>query len=54
MPARIVPGIGLTSFWDYGDTSWRTGMDEHLWRLSLLVRPHFQGFVTEEPETGTQ
>lgn len=54
MPARIVPGIGLTSFWDYGDTSWKTGMDENLWRLSLLVQPHFQGFVTEEPETGTQ
>lgn len=49
MASRDVPGLGLKAEWDLFETSWKTGMDENLWRLSLLVQTRIKDFVIEEP-----
>jgi len=54
MASRNVPGLGLNSEWDLYETSWKTGMDENLWRLSLLVQTQVLDFVLEEPEEPEQ
>lgn len=35
---RILPGIGLTGFWNLGDNSWKPGMDANLRMLSAIVQ----------------
>lgn len=35
---RTLPGIGLTGFWNLGDSSWKPGMDANLRALSALVQ----------------
>ena len=37
MPARNVPGLGLTAFWDYG-ANFKDGMDADLLILSVVVQ----------------
>lgn len=54
MTSRNVPGLGLTAFWDLYETSWKTGMDENLWRLSLLVQASVDSVVSALPDTPTQ
>lgn len=51
MASRIVPGLKLRAFWDFRESGWKSGMDDNLWRLSLLVQPRFIDFVTELPAT---
>lgn len=35
---RIVPGIGLTAFWDEGSDGWKPGMDANLLKVSVLTQ----------------
>lgn len=51
MASRIVPGIGLHAYWKLGENSWKTGMDENLFRLSLLVQSSVIDVVEVLPET---
>lgn len=55
MASRIIPGISLRAFWDLGESGWKAGMDENIWRLSFLVQSRVLGVVTElpiDPEEG--
>lgn len=36
MPARTLPGLGLSGFWDLGQGSWKDGMDANLRLLSAV------------------
>ena len=51
MASREVPGLGLKAFWDLYETSWKTGMDENLWNLSVLVQTRIIDFVETEPSS---
>lgn len=33
---RTLPGLGLTGFWDLGDSTWKPGMDTNLLTLSVV------------------
>ena len=55
MASRIIPGISLRAFWALGESGWKAGMDENIWRLSFLVQSRVLGIVTElpvDPEEG--
>ena len=49
MASRIIPGISLRAFWELGESGWKAGMDENIWRLSFLVQSRVLGIVTELP-----
>lgn len=49
MPARTLPGLGLTGFWDEGADGWKPGMDTNLQRLSVLVQAGAISQTTELP-----
>lgn len=54
MASREVPGIGLRAEWDFRETAWKTGMDDNLRRLSLLVQLRVNSFVTALPGSPVQ
>lgn len=47
---RILPGLGLTGFWDLG-SAYKTGMDTNLLTLSALVQPYVLDAVAAAPGT---
>lgn len=47
---RILPGLGLTGFWDLG-SAYKTGMDTNLLALSALVQPYVLDAVAAAPGT---
>ena len=49
MASRIIPGISLRAFWDLGESGWKAGMDENIWRLSFLVQSRVLGVVETLP-----
>lgn len=54
MASRDVPGLGLKAEWDLFETSWKSGMDENLRRLSLLVQLRVHGIVAVLPSGANQ
>jgi hypothetical protein len=38
MAERILPGLGLTGYWDLGSSGWKPGMDANLRLLSAIVQ----------------
>lgn len=54
MASRDVPGLGLKAEWDLFETSWKTGMDENLRRLSLLVQLRVFDIVANLPSSPAQ
>ncbi len=53
MPERIMPGLGLRSFYDPGQRDWGTTLSEDLRRLSALVHLRVLSRSTALPATGT-
>lgn len=49
MASRIIPGISLRAFWALGESGWKAGMDENIWRLSFLVQSRVLGVVETLP-----
>lgn len=54
MTSRIIPGISLRAFWDLGESGWKAGMDENIWRLSFLVQSRVLGVVETLPPGPTE
>ncbi|MGI9506819.1 MAG: DUF2793 domain-containing protein, partial [Geminicoccaceae bacterium] len=52
MAERILPGLGLTGFWDLGTNTWKPGMDANLRLLSVIVRGWVKSRATAIPESG--
>lgn len=53
MAERTLPGLGLTGFWDLGQSGWKDGMDANLRVLSVLARQWAKSRVTSLPAPGT-
>jgi hypothetical protein len=53
MPERIMPGLGLRSFYDPGQSDWGTSVSEDLRRLSALVQLAAKSRSTALPATGS-
>lgn len=50
---RILPGIGLTGFWDAGSNGWKPGTDVNWLDLSALVQSAVKSRVTALPGSPT-
>lgn len=53
MPERIMPGLGLRSFYDPGQSDWGTSLSEDLRRLSAVVQLAVLSRSIALPATGT-
>ncbi len=51
MPARILPNLGLTGFFDLGSSGWDDEMSANLLALSVLAQATAVGFVSATPPT---
>jgi hypothetical protein len=51
MASRIIPGMSLRAFWALGESGWKVGMDENIWRLSFLAQSRIFGVVDTLPVT---
>jgi hypothetical protein len=49
MAERILPGIGLTAFWDLGYDGWKAAMDNNLLLASVLTQGRALSKVAVEP-----
>ena len=54
MASRNVPGLDLKAEWELYETSWKSGMDENLRRLSLYTQLRVHGRVTSLPSGAAQ
>lgn len=54
MAERVLPGIGLTGFWDLGADNWKGGMDMNLWYSSVLIQARVMAVVAAEPGNPAQ
>lgn len=54
MPPRIMPGLGLRSFWDVGENDWGGARSEDLRKLSVVAAGRVLSRTTELPTTGSQ
>lgn len=50
---RIVPGLGLTAYWNLGDNGWKPGMDSNLLLLSAVAQLAPLSIVTSMPGSPT-
>lgn len=50
---RILPGLGLTGFWDAGSSGWNTGLDSNLLRLSVVANMVAKSRTSDLPGTGS-
>jgi hypothetical protein len=51
---RTLPGIGLTGYWNLGDSTWKPAMDINLRSLSALVQLTVKTHTTALPGSPTQ
>lgn len=49
MTARSLPGLNLMGFWELYETSWKTGMDENLLKLSMMTQARIKSVVSVLP-----
>ena len=50
---RTLPGLGLTAYWDLGDSTWKAGMDANIRKISVLLQGRAISIESSEPGSPT-